>query len=450
MSSARGTLPLAGFLAYVAVSLVMINTSGRLLLPAPLGSKVQLGDVVLPFALAPWLVAGLPGLSRVLQVAGVPAAIWVGANAVTAAVAVSPALAWQETVAFAYLGLVLVWGAAVLSEPTHLRRFVSWWVLIVAVVVLAGLAGWLVAVVSGRPNLLVEWRTGVPLFGNAARIRSTLAPTSRLLVTLLILALPVVVLLRRQGTPGERRWSGWLVVAMTACAALTYARGFIEYLGLLGLLALLPWRGRGRRRMLAVGLVLAYVVAQAGVLAVSTWRVTGHELTWHADRSRSLDDQSFYGTMPDVGVQSLDLHVEWVHNYYFMLKRVAWRAFLERPLTGWGPDNWPTIRARAEESGIAPVSLRFDSAHSEIFGVAAEMGVIGLAGLVAFWLLILRAMRPGPSPGFAAALARYQVLGVGAVLLTAVNLDIMRFRFLWVTLALGIAAALRAREEAPA
>jgi hypothetical protein len=446
VSTGRAALPFVAFVAYVAVSMVMISDATHPLLPPPIGSRVQLSDLVFPVALAPWLVAGLPGLRRVARPAGLPAAIWVAANAVTAAVAVSPALAWRETAAFVYLGLVMTWGAAVLSEPRRLRLFVRWWAMIVAAIVVVGLVGWLVATLSGRPNFLIEWRPNVPLFGDIARVRSTLAPTSRLLVTLLIVALPAVMLLRRAGTPGERRWSAWLISVMTACAVLTYARGLVEFLTLLALLALLPWSGR--RPKLALALVAVYLVAQLGVLAVSTWRVTGHELTWRADRSRSLGGGDYYGTMPDVGVQSVDLHVEWVHDYYFMLKRVAGRAFLERPLAGWGPDNWRIIRARARELGIVPASFPpFDSAHSEALGVAAEMGLIGLAALVAFWVLVLRAMRPGPTGGFAGTLARYQTLGLGAVLLTSVNLDVMRFRFLWVALALGISAAICAREE---
>ena len=444
---ARGSLPLAAFAGYVAISMLMINHPARPLLPPPLGAKVQLSEVVFPLAIGPWLIAGLPGLRRVVWAAGVPAAIWLTANAVSAATAVLPGSAWRETAAFAYLGVVLVWGAAVLAEPTHLRSFVRWWVAVVAGVVLLGLAGWLLALLSGQPNVLVEWRHGIPFFGSRARIRSTLTPTSRLLITLLIVALPAALVLRRQGTLRERRWYGWLIVAMTLCAALTYARGLLEYLALLGLLTLLPWRGR--RRAMAVVLAAVYAAALLGVVAVSTWRVTGHEIRWHADRSRGLTDRAYYGTMPDVGVQTLDLRLEWVHNNYFILKRIAWRAFLKRPLTGWGPDTWPAITARAQGAGIAPADLQFVSAHGEILGVAAEMGMVGVAALVAFWVLVLRATWPGVATGFAGTLARYQTFSIGAVMLTALYLDVMRFRFLWIALALGIAAACCAREETP-
>jgi O-antigen ligase len=428
--------------------MLMFNMPDRPLLPPPLGGRVQLSDLLFPLAVAPWLVAGLPGLRRVAPPAGVPVSIWVSASVVTAAVAVLPGAAWRETAIMAYLGVVMVWGAAVLAEPGHLRVFARWWVVIVAAVVLVGLVGWLAAVLSGRPSLLIEWKQGIPVFGDRARIRSTLAPTSRLLITLLIVALPAIFALRRQDEPGARRWSSWLLSAMTVCAVLTYARGLFEFLLIMGLLALLPWRGR--RRALAAVLVAVYLVALLGVVAVSTWRVTAHDMRWEADRSRSLGDGSYYGTMPDVGVQTLDLHLEWVHANRFVLKRMAWHAFLERPLTGWGPDGWPAIRARAHELGIAPPQVRFASAHSEILGVAAEMGAIGLVALTAFWLLVLRAMRAGSAEGFAGTLARYQALATVGVLLTSLHLDVMRFRFLWISLALGIAAAICAREESPA
>jgi hypothetical protein len=225
--AARVPVPVVAFLGYVAVSMLMVNTPGRPLLPPPLGGRVQLGDVIFPLPVAPWPLAGLPGLRRVAAPAGVPAAIWVTASAVTATVAVRPGPAWRETAALAYLGLV-------------------------------------------------------------------------------------------------------------------------------------------------------------------------------------------------------------------------------RPLTGWGPDGWPAISARAHELGIAPPHVRFASAHGEIFGVAAETGVIGLVAFTAFWALVLRAMRPGAAGGFVGTLAHHQVLATVGVLLTSLHLHVMRFQFLWIILALGIAAAVSARQETAA
>lgn len=442
--------PLVAFLGYGAVSMLMVNDPARPLLPPPLGGKVQLGDAVFPLAIGLWLLVGAPGFDRAARAAGWSAAIWAGVNAATASVAVWPGPAWRETAAFVYLGAVLVWGVAVLSEPDRLRTFVRWMAALVGIVVLVGLTGWLLALLAGRPNWLVEWRYGMPLFGERIRIRSTLAPTSRLLITLLLVALPAVFALRRHGTARARRWCGWLLVAMTVCAVLTYARPLLEYVALLGVLTLRGWRWRWRAVLPTVG--VPYVVGLVALAAVSTWHVTDHEVRWDADPARSLVDPvgTYYATLPDVGVQTVGLRIEWVHDSYFILKRVAWRGFLERPVMGWGPDTWRAVQAWAKDAGYAPRRFAFDSAHGEAFTVAAEMGLAGLAGLMAFWWLCLRGMRAPAGGGFAADLARSQALGCGAALLASLHLDIMRFRFLWLFLALGIAAALCAREEAPA
>jgi hypothetical protein len=78
------------------------------------------------------------------------------------------------------------------------------------------------------------------------------------------------------------------------------------------------------------------------------------------------------------------------------------------------------------------------------------MGLVGLAAWAAFWVLSLRPMRAPTGQGFAGMLARYQALGCGAALLTSIHLDVMRFRFLWISVAIGLAAAVCAQREAPA
>jgi hypothetical protein len=91
-----------------------------------------------------------------------------------------------------------------------------------------------------------------------------------------------------------------------------------------------------------------------------------------------------------------------------------------------------------------------DSAQSEPFSIAAEMGLVGLAAWATFWVLSLRFMWASTPQGFPGIRARYHAIGCGATLLTSINLDVMRFRFLWIALAPGIAAAVCARPEAPA
>lgn len=442
MRPGRPSLPALAFAAYVASTLIMVPRGT--IVPALLGSKGQPADLVFLAGLAVWLLAGAPGLARVAAPAGRPAAVWVGANALVASVAPWPGPAWRETAAFVYLALVLIWGAAVLGEPGRLLPFVRWWVFLVGAVVAAGLAGWLVAAHAGAANYLVEFREGLPLLGDRLRVRSTLQPTSRLLAVLLIVAVPAVVTLARRGGTWTRRACLAVLAAMTACEVLTWARPLLEYLAVLAVLGVLEV-GRHRRPLLA-GVAVLYAIGLLATVVVSTWEVTAYDVTWQADRSRTIT-HPFYASMPDTGVQSLVLRAEWVHNVYFVLKRVAVHAFLERPLAGWGQDAWPRIQAWGGEMGYAPRAQRWESAHGEPFTVAAEMGVIGLVAFGAFWALCLRAMWPGARPGFAAALARGQTVASAGVLLASLHLDLMRFRFLWVALALGLAAARRASEE---
>jgi hypothetical protein len=232
---------------------------------------------------------------------------------------------------------------------------------------------------------------------------------------------------------------------MTLCELLTYSRQILEYFGLLGLLA---WLESPRRRpALAVTLAVAYIVGFLGVMALSTWRITDAELTRTGDLTRTLTDSHYYSTIPETGVQTLDLRVEYVHDNYFILKWVSWKGFLERPLLGWGPDTWPMILEWAKRAGHAPTRLRFVTAQSELLTIAAEMGLVGLAAWAAFWALCLWPMWIAPGQAFPGQLARYQALGCGAVLLTSVHLDVMRFRFLWISLAVGLAATICARKE---
>lgn len=450
MATASAALPLVGFVVYVAVSMLMINDPSRPLLPPPLGGKVQLSEVIFPLAIAPWVYARLPGIRRAALATGAPLAIWVTANAVTSVAAVLPGLAWRETAAFAYLGVVLIWGVALLTEPARLRSCAWWWSAVVAGVVVVGLAGWLAATVSGVENPLVYRARRMPLFGDwVFRVESTLEPTSKLLSTLLILALPAAFALRRHGGPRERRLSGWLIGAMTVCELLTFSRQILEFVGVLALLIIL---GMPRRRpLLLAGLGIAYLAGFLAIQGLSTWRVTEVQVTHAADRSRFVADRFYYTTLPDIGVQTVALRAEYVHDNYFVLKRTAWHGFLERPLTGWGPDTWSRVLQWAKETGRVPPSFpRFGSAQSEPFTIATEMGLVGLAAWTAFWVLCFRPMWAPTGRGFAGMLARYQCIGCGAVLLTSIHLDVMRFRFLWVSLALGMAAAICAREGPPA
>jgi hypothetical protein len=263
---------------------------------------------------------------------------------------------------------------------------------------------------------------------------------SKYLATLLILALPAVFAWRAHGAPWQRRAAVVLLPVLALAGLLTFSRQILEFTGVLALLSLAARRRTSRAKVVLV--LACYVVGALSVQAVSTWHVTGAVVTRAVDHSRRLQDRHDYSTAPDLGVRRITLGLEYVHDNYFPAKRTAWSLFLERPLTGWGANSFGQLLPLAVERGLLPEGFpRKESAHSEIFTTAAEMGLVGVAALVALWTPLLAGMGRTRGTGFAGDLARWHAVAVGGVLATGVNLDFMRFRFLWVAVAFGLGAA---------
>ena len=70
------------------------------------------------------------------------------------------------------------------------------------------------------------------------------------------------------------------------------------------------------------------------------------------------------------------------------------KGFADRPLLGWGPDNFEAVFGRFA-SGYAATAEPHDQAHGKLVEVAATTGVLGLAQYLAIWsltfLVVLRA-----------------------------------------------------------
>ena len=91
-----------------------------------------------------------------------------------------------------------------------------------------------------------------------------------------------------------------------------------------------------------------------------------------------------------------------VRNPSFLKRRLAWRAgiegFVERPLLGWGPDNFVVVFGRYA-TGIGVKTEVHDYAHNKIIEEAATKGLVGLACHLALWgfalHVVCRAARRG-------------------------------------------------------
>ena len=194
----------------------MVNDPSRPLLPLPIGGKVQISDVVFPLALAPWLLAGFPGLGRVAVAAGDAGGGLDGGQrrdgggCRIARRGVAGGRGVRLPRSGPDLGCRRPCGA---GASASLRSLVGGRGCRGRGHRAGGLAG-RGAVRSAQP----PGRVGARAFCCSETSRGfdpRSCPRRGSSITLLDLALPAVMLLRRQGMPGERRWAGWLLLAMT-------------------------------------------------------------------------------------------------------------------------------------------------------------------------------------------------------------------------------------------
>ena len=74
----------------------------------------------------------------------------------------------------------------------------------------------------------------------------------------------------------------------------------------------------------------------------------------------------------------------------------AWQGFLERPLLGWGPENFGTVFDKYfDPRHFVPgkaTETWFDRAHSTVFGYLAETGLAGLLAFLAIFAVFFRGL----------------------------------------------------------
>ena len=68
---------------------------------------------------------------------------------------------------------------------------------------------------------------------------------------------------------------------------------------------------------------------------------------------------------------------------------MAWQGFKERPLLGWGPENYINVFDRHFDtryfSPSAGFGAWFDRAHSIYFDYLVETGILGLLSFIGIW-----------------------------------------------------------------
>jgi O-antigen ligase len=71
--------------------------------------------------------------------------------------------------------------------------------------------------------------------------------------------------------------------------------------------------------------------------------------------------------------------------------KVAWNGFLERPILGWGPENFPQVFVKHFDPAYfqfdTDFNIWFDRAHSVVFDPLVETGAVGFLSFIAIFVV---------------------------------------------------------------
>lgn len=169
---------------------------------------------------------------------------------------------------------------------------------------------------------------------------------------------------------------------------------------------LVLYRGYGRQLpgLLKAGAMMAILVMAVLVYAVPQ---TGVQARVH----QAFDDVSRY--------MSGESRVSSVGARFEMWKG-ATQLILEKPLTGWGDNGYEQgMQALAEEGVIDSGVLRYGHAHNEFIDAFAKRGIIGLAVLLALYLVPMKLF----AKRFGSRDLQQRSLAVAGVLLSVAYID---------------------------
>lgn len=174
-----------------------------------------------------------------------------------------------------------------------------------------------------------------------------------------------------------RKGTVYGAIALTEGVGLVLTGSRASLLGLLtglvllgGLAAYFSATPRGRR--------IALGAAGGGLIAVVFWGLWG--LTRDAVQQPAKNLLHRLLTLTDFS--TLERFRAW---------RIALKGIFERPMLGWGPNNYVTVHDRYYEPPAVPGSDWFDSAHNILLDLGVSAGVVGIVVFLAILGAVIRA-----------------------------------------------------------
>ena len=409
--------------SWLAVLYVLLLPLGRSGLPL----NAQWGDLVfLPLGMAAWKWAP-PG--SWWRRGDWPIAAYLAVTLGTSLASPDPRAGFGELGKQVYLASLFLVFRALSSDPGLTHRLQRVLVLVVAMVAAVSIPA-VFLLESGRAPLSpLGWTGGaLPYFGMVLRLRGAFEAPEFLGNALLVAFALALGLRVVDGGSKRLAWSAILVI-LAAAEFLTFSHSVAGF------------------AVAAVFLVAGSVPSRA--LRAAAW---GGALVvvLIVNAASVVNPPRKRGPPPTVDRLSIDIagvRVEAQLDQYVLMKRVAWSAFRDHPLTGIGPGRFAGESRRAHREGRLPRRIMPGlSAHCAPLGRLAESGIFGGLSLFLLWASWIRAGLQAVASRSPLLLAAFAV--VVGLLVNSLNADVMHFRFLWIAVAwVGTASPEPAAEQ---
>jgi hypothetical protein len=315
---------------------------------------------------------------------------------------------------------------AVYFSRYGVRRALGWLVGAAAVTSAVCLAAALLYFVSGVYDPFIGYPMNLPYIGEVLRFMGGTESTAMLGNYLTVVWPLACVFAAEHGRRG--RWA-----AAAAAIALAIAFAFSHALaGFVAATLVIAWplATTPLTRALRGAAVLAVV---ALIMAMNlALMFTVRELNVARDHNRDVAPPDYaYGFQKPEGADRVTVALSYNPMSYFLIKKVAVRAFTEHPLTGIGLGTFHHETARANDEGWLHDHYRAIDPHMTLLGALAETGVAGGLAVVALFAVALMARRRTADTWMFRALQA----GIVGIAINSVNVDALNFRFLWIGLA---------------
>ena len=270
----------------------------------------------------------------------------------------------------------------------------------------------------------------LPYLGEIYRLYGAF-PSPEYLMNFLAFSAPLAILqvLRSDAIRHRRTWYAALVAILVA-AVFTAGHGIVGLAAALTLSLARAWRHRRPTLIAFVAIATVGLFIAVNLLLVFAVR----DLQVVTSRDMTIEPPAHPYVFHDEQVGAPKVSVDLTYNFmgYWLLKELAWEAFLRKPVQGVGLGSFHNETRRAAAEGRVPAEYREIDPHSTWLGRLAETGLMGTLALAFLWVGMLRhayrlAAAGGPPADVAVALAA----GLVALLVNSPNVDVMNFRFVW-------------------